>query len=199
MKRSSGISVQACALFSVLMVAAGVTTCVFLSLAVYTGVGVLSLLTDGSAYEGPVSDDRPQTRPDTGRTAPDFALTDLNGNQVSLTHFSGRPVVVNFWATWCPPCRAEVPHLVQAYERERGEVIFLAVSVEESARTVRRFADKNGMFFTILLDEDGNVASDYRVRGIPVTFFISRDGEIAARYEGGLSPHRLEDGLSRIR
>jgi peroxiredoxin len=181
------------------MVAAVVTTCALLSLAVYTGVAALGLLANGSGYESSVSDDRPRTRPDTGRIAPDFTLADLNGNQVSLTHFSGRPVVVNFWATWCPPCRAEVPHLVEAYEREHGDVIFLAVAVDEPARTVRRFADKNDMSFTILLDDDGRVASDYRVRGIPVTLFIGRDGRIMARYEGGLSPQRLEDGLSRIR
>ena len=87
----------------------------------------------------------------------------------------------------------------QAYEHEGREVIFLAAAVDEPASIVRRFAEKNGMSFIVLLDEGSNVAFDYRVRGIPATFFISRDGEIVTRYDGGMSPRALEDGLSRIR
>jgi peroxiredoxin len=81
----------------------------------------------------------------------------------------------------------------------RVVIASLHLAVDEPARTVRRFADKNGMSFTILLDDGRRVASDYRVRGIPATFFISRDGEIVTRYDGGMSPRALEDGLSKIR
>jgi peroxiredoxin len=144
-------------------------------------------------------DDQPQASPAATRPAPDFTLTDLDGNRVSLSQFRGKPVVINFWATWCPPCKAELPHLVKAYEREQGRVVFLAISVDEPERTVRRFVEDNGVSLTVLLDDGGEVAADYRVEGIPTTFFISRDGEIVARYVGQIPSHRIEDGVRRIR
>jgi peroxiredoxin len=89
--------------------------------------------------------------------------------------------------------------LIEAYERERDEVVFLAISIRERKDTVRHFVEENEMPFVILLDSTGDVASDYQVKGIPTTFFIGRDGEIVARYVGPMSPHRLEQGLDRIR
>lgn len=199
MKRSRGVSFQSCALFSVLMLAAVVMTCAMMTWFLVSGAGLWALATKPSSNQLSVSGDPPEVGAATNRSATDFTLRDLHGNQVSLRQFSGQPVVVNFWATWCPPCRAEVPHLVEAYEREGGEVVFLAISVDEPAGTVRRFAEKNGMPFIILLDDGGKVASNHKVRGIPVTLFISREGEIVARYAGQMSPQRLEEGLSRIR
>ena len=156
-------------------------------------VVVLSSLAGGQSDQPPVSGDRSHGN------APDFTLTDLDGHPVSLSQFRGQPVVVNFWATWCPPCRAEVPHFRQAYEQEQGKVVFLSIAVDEPASAVRRFAEENEMPFTILLDDDGKVASEYRVSGIPVTFFINRDGEIMVRYVGQMSSHAIEEGLRRIR
>jgi peroxiredoxin len=77
--------------------------------------------------------------------------------------------------------------------------VFLAISIDEPAVVVRRFAEENQMPFIILLDEDGKVSSDYRVNGIPATFFINRDGEIVVRYVGQMSPRMIEEGLGRIR
>jgi peroxiredoxin len=188
-----------CLLFAALVLAAVVITCLGASWALYTGDGVWALSADGSTDEPPAPSDSPQTVRAMHDAAPGFTLPDLNGDQISLSDFSGRPVVVNFWATWCPPCRSEVPHLIEAYERDGGEVVFLAISVDEPASTVRRFARENDMPFIILLDDGGKVASDYRINSIPVTFFISRDGEIVARYVGQMPPHRIEEGLSRIR
>ena len=92
-----------------------------------------------------------------------------------------------------------MPHLVEAYQREEGKIVFLAISVDEPDDTVRRFAEKYDIPLVILLDDGAKVASDYKVRSIPVTFFISRDGEVVVRYTGQMSPHRIEEGLSRIR
>ena len=131
--------------------------------------------------------------------APDFTLLDLDGNQVSLGDFAGQPLVINFWATWCPPCQDEMPLLVEAFEREGGQVVFLAISIDEPERAVRRFAEKNDISFIILLDEGGKVASEYQVKSIPITFFVNRDGQVVMRYVGQIPTHRLEDGLSRIR
>jgi thiol-disulfide isomerase/thioredoxin len=181
------------------MLAAVLMACLGVTWALYSEVGLVAPNPNAQSEEVQTSGDRPQAAAAADRLATDFTLSDLDGNQVSLSHFSGRPAVVNFWATWCGPCKAELPHLIEAYQRERGEVIFLAISVEEPRDIVRRFARENGMPFTILLDERGEVASDYRVKGIPTTFFISRDGEIVARYVGPIPPHRLEQGLDRIR
>jgi thiol-disulfide isomerase/thioredoxin len=198
-KRSSGVSVQSCALFSVLMLAASAVSCLILTWFVATGVGIWALARETAPARPPVSDEEVQTDPGANHSELNFTLLDLDGRQVSLDDFSGRPVVVNFWATWCPPCRAEVPHLIEAYQRESGEVIFIAISVDEPASTVRRFATQNDMPFIILLDDGGKVASRQKVRAIPVTLFINRDGEIVARYAGQMSPARIEQGLSRIR
>ncbi len=92
-----------------------------------------------------------------------------------------------------------MPHLAEAYQREGGAIVFLAVSVDEPDGTVRRFAEQYDIPLIILLDDGGKVASNYKVRSIPVTFFISGDGEVVARYTGQMSPHRIEEGLSRIR
>lgn len=188
-----------CFLYATLMLAAVLMACLGVTWALYAEAGVVASDPNAQSEEAQASGDKPQAAAAADRLAPDFTLTDLDGNQVSLSHFSGQPVVVNFWATWCGPCKAEIPHLIEAHERERGEVIFLAISVEEPRDIVRRFATENGMSFTILLDERGRVASDYQVKGIPTTFFISRDGEIVARYVGPMPPHRLEQGLDRIR
>ena len=199
MKRSSDISVQSCVLFSVLMLAAVVITCGVITWLHFTGAGISALTTDTPTNETPTTVDQSPTEVSTSRSAPDFTLTDLHGNQVSLGDFSGQPVVINFWATWCPPCRTEMPHLVEAYQREEGKIVFLAISVDEPDDTVRRFAEKYDIPLVILLDDSAKVASDYKVRSIPVTFFISRDGEVVVRYTGQMSPHRIEEGLSRIR
>jgi DsbE subfamily thiol:disulfide oxidoreductase len=166
---------------------------------VVIGLASASLPTTSSQPEASLDDqsDRPSASSD--RPAPDFTLTDLDGNPVSLSHFRGQPVVINFWATWCSPCRTEMPHLIEAYEQEQGEVVFLAISVEEPASAVRRFAEEYDMPFTVLLDEGGKVAADYGVRGIPVTFFVSGDGEIVVRYTGQMSPRTIKEGLRRIR
>jgi thiol-disulfide isomerase/thioredoxin len=193
-------SIRSCFLFAALMLVAVVMTGLGLTWIIYTQTRVLALSTDAQPQGPETAVDRPQAGgTDVAGLAPAFTLTDLNGNQVSLSHFSGRPVVVNFWATWCGPCRIELPHLIEAYERERDDVVFLAISINERKDTVRQFVEENEMPFIILLDGSGEVASDYRVKGIPTTFFISRDGEIVARYVGPMPPHRLEQGLDRIR
>lgn len=199
MKWSGEANTPSCFLFAALMLAAMVVTCVMIVWAAGIGDGALALFTSGSSDEALLPGDSPRAEVTGGDPAPAFTLTDLDGNRVSLSQFAERPVVLNFWATWCAPCRAEIPHLIEAYQREGGEVVFLAISVDEPAGTVRRFAEEKGMPFPVLLDEGGRVASDYQVRAIPMTFFISRDGEIAMRYMGQMTPHRLEQGLSRIR
>jgi len=111
--------------------------------------------------------------------APGFRLTDADGAPRTLEGFRGSVVLLNFWATWCIPCRDEMPameRLHRAY-RERGLTV-LGVNFKESAREVRAFLEKLGVSFGTMLDMDGAVSGMYRVRGLPVTFLVDREGRL---------------------
>jgi len=108
-------------------------------------------------------------------------------------------VLINFWATWCGPCRAEMPIIQAAYERYREQgLVVLAVDVQEGPTFVERFAQQSGLTFTILYDRDGSVSDRYRIRGIPTSFFVDRQGVIRARQVGAMSETVLEHQLSHI-
>jgi peroxiredoxin len=132
------------------------------------------------------------------RPAPDFTLPDLNGDRVSLAQFRGQPVVINFWATWCPPCRDEIPRLVEAYQREKDGVVFMAIS-DEPANVVGPFVKQNAIPYVNLLDSGDRVSSAYGIKALPTTLFISRDGEIVVHYTGEMSARIIEEGLRRIK
>jgi peroxiredoxin len=120
--------------------------------------------------------------------APDFTLTSLDGQTIQLSDLRGRPVLLNFWATWCPACRTELPALQAAYERYGEQVVFLAVDVKESRDTVASFVSQFGLTFPVLLDEQGQVSDRlYQVRGIPTSLFIAPDGVVSARHIGPLT------------
>lgn len=127
--------------------------------------------------------------PAAGQPAPTFTLADLEGNEVSLANFRGRPVIINFWATWCGPCRIEMPELQEAYEERQEEgLAILAVNLEESPDMVRRFFyDDLRLTFTPLLDREGEVASRYGVFNLPTTYFVDAEGTIAAVHRGPLT------------
>jgi peroxiredoxin len=116
-----------------------------------------------------------------GSPAPNFTLRNLGGQEVSLADFHGKPVLLNFWATWCGPCRQEMPFLQEVAEdsewTERGLVV-LAVNLGESAATVQGFLEDNGLTFTVLLDNTREVGAQYNTRYIPTTYFIDKDGII---------------------
>lgn len=116
-----------------------------------------------------------------GGTAQDFQLQSLEGQTVSLGALKGKPVLLNFWATWCGPCRLEMPFLQEVSEDpellERGLVI-LAVNLGESASVVREFMDNYALSFTVLLDTQQKVGMLYNISGIPTTYFIDKDGKI---------------------
>jgi peroxiredoxin len=116
-----------------------------------------------------------------GGMAPDFTLRSLDGKTVSLADFRGRPVLLNFWATWCGPCRQEIPFLQEVSEdpewKDRGLMV-LAVNLGESAIAVQSFVNDNGLTFTVLLDNGNEVGAQYNARYIPTTYFIDKDGII---------------------
>ena len=137
--------------------------------------------------------------PRVGQPAPDFQLPDLDGKTVKLSDFKGQPVWINFWATWCPPCRAETPDVEAAYEQNhpRG-LTLLAISVGEDAATVRTYVKSAGMTSTVLLDSSEAVASRYGVNGFPTHLFIDKTGVIRDFVSGGLSRSSITQRLTLI-
>ncbi len=121
----------------------------------------------------------------TGTEAPDFTLKDVDGQSVDLKNYRGKVVLVDFWASWCPPCQEEMPHLEQMHRelRERGLVV-LGLDVGESAETVRDFAREHHYTFTLLLGAEPEIAAKYHVDGYPTVFMVDRAGKIAARFSG---------------
>jgi peroxiredoxin len=140
-----------------------------------------------------------ETAPRKGFSAPDFSLNTLDGATVRLSDLRGRPVLINFWASWCGPCRVEMPHIQAAYEDHADDgLVVLGVDQSEPVTTVARFADEFGLTFPIPLDTDGKVSAAYQARGLPTSFFIDVDGVIRDTFTGPMSAGHIESMLEGI-
>ena len=134
-----------------------------------------------------------------GQAAPDFELATPDGDSIRLSDLRGKAVMVNFWATWCGPCKIEMPLYVNAYEQNKDGLVVLAVDVEEPAATVQAYVANNGLTFPVALDARGEVSLLYRVRGLPTTYFIDAAGTIVDKHRGAiLSRPELQPYLERI-
>ena len=141
----------------------------------------------------------PEAAPSQGAPAPDFTLETLDGKTVSLSDYRGQPVVLNFWATWCTPCREEMPLLQETYEAHQDAgLVVLAVNVRETPEAVERFLKEVGVDFPAVLDPDLVVVERYRVTSLPMTFFIDRDGQLRTLVVGGMSKTILDERLAKI-
>jgi len=124
--------------------------------------------------------------PVAGRPAPDFTLSASDGRTFTLSELRGQVIILNFWATWCPPCRAEMPALQEMYEARKDDgVIVLAIDQNEDAGLVDAFALEFNLTFPLLLDPGYTVSDRYRINLLPTTFFIGRDGVIRDVVFGG--------------
>lgn len=129
-----------------------------------------------------------QSAPAAGFLAPDFALTTLDGESAQLSELRGQVVLVNLWASWCGPCRAEMPAMQRLYERyqDRGfEILAVNATNQDSLQAASDFAAENGLSFPILLDLDGTVSAEYNLRALPSSFFVGPDGVIRNVVVGG--------------
>lgn len=140
-------------------------------------VGALALLSTSAAFAA----DEPQTLTpmSEGIQAPEFDLQGPAGEPQRLLDHRGKPIILNFWATWCPPCRAEMPSMQRAHETVTDEGIsVIAVNVGEDAETIARFLSKTDVDFPIPMDLDSEVVQSYPVKGLPTTFVIDPEGRL---------------------
>jgi thiol-disulfide isomerase/thioredoxin len=144
----------------------------------------------------------PTTAPQEGFTAPDFRLTLLAGGELALSDLRGKVVIVNLWASWCPPCRAEMPALQEVYEayRDRGlEILAVNTTYQDSQSAAARFVQEYGLTFPVPLDQTGEVSRSYRLRALPTSFFIDRDGVIRSVVIGGpMSKTTIQTTVERL-
>ena len=134
-----------------------------------------------------------------GNIAPDFTLGSNRASRVSLSELRGKVVILNFWASWCPPCRHEVPAL-QSIHNDFGPqgVVVLTVNEGEKLENVERFAHDNGVSFTVWLDEDRWAGNIYQVRSIPTTYFIDAEGIIQDIQIGSMSREQIVGKLEKL-
>ena len=151
-----------------------------------------SPLTSGSGSQRP------------GNPAPAFALASLgSGEIVSLSDFAGQPIVVNFWASWCAPCRLEMPHLVGTFQQQGDSgVVFIGIDVQDTESDAQSFLEEFNVpvqdGYIILVDESGGTTIDYGVSGLPATFFIDRDGVVVKRWVGAVNGDLLNENIALI-
>jgi len=136
------------------------------------------------------------------QAAPDFTVYDGDGNSVKLSDFVGKPVVLNFWASWCPPCKGEMPDFDEAYRELGGEVIFVMVNMtdgrQETPETAKDFLAGQDFAFPVYFDTDQDAAVTYGVTSLPTTYFIDADGNLAAYAMGAIDRETLDLGISYI-
>ncbi|MEZ4593537.1 MAG: TlpA disulfide reductase family protein [Chloroflexota bacterium] len=133
-----------------------------------------------------------------GSLAYDFVLNDVNGEPIQLSEFDGQPIIINFWATWCGPCRVEMPELEAAYQKYQADgLVILALDQQEPAEDVALFFEELGLSFTAVLDDEGTISELYGVANVlPTTFFINRAGEVTAIHRGPMNEAQIDDYLA---
>lgn len=133
-----------------------------------------------------------------GSPAPEFISKTYLGDEVELSDFKGAPVLINFWATWCQPCRLEMPNLQARFEQNHPDINVLAVNFDEPAELVQSFAEDLDLTFPILIDPGGHIQSLYQIRGYPTTFLIDSDGIIRVIHIGFMTENQLDNYLKQV-
>lgn len=135
--------------------------------------------------------------------APDFTAIDADGNKVKLSDYKGTPVILNFWASWCPPCKAEMPDFNKvSAEYTNDQLVFLMVDLVDGSRetveTGKKFIEDNKFTFKVLYDTTQEAAGTYGIRSIPSTLFIDKDGYVQAGQEGAMDEETLRNNIGLI-
>jgi len=133
-----------------------------------------------------------------GSKAPDFSLKTLSGETVKLSELKGKRIMLNFWATWCPPCKKEMPEIENFFNEGQKDVVILAVNIDPQL-DVKGFVKKNGITFPVLLDQDDQVNGMYKIISIPTTYFIDSNGIIQNKYTGSLTLEMMKKYISDLK
>lgn len=135
--------------------------------------------------------------------APDFTVFDQDGNPVKLSDFAGKPVVLNFWASWCPPCKSEMPHFNTVYQDQKDEVVFLMIDQTDGQRETKekglQYVTAQGFDFPIYFDTKLEASNAYGISSIPTTLFINPAGKIVNGYRGAIDEATLLSGIESIK
>ena len=134
----------------------------------------------------------------TGSLAVNFELETTSGETIHLSDMQGKPVLVNFWATWCGPCQVEMPLIQEYYEKYSPDLKVMAVNYDEAVGDVQPYVKELGLTFPVILDPGGKITDLYRIRGFPTTYFIDSEGFVQGVYVGIMSKHTLEENLKKI-
>lgn len=176
---------------------------VVLALAV-AGYRFLTARYDAPAAEQPAIEEQETTEEvqEEVVAAPDFTVLDGAGEEVRLSDFVGRPVVINFWATWCGPCKSELPAFDAMYQKYGEEMTFMMVNVTDGSREtvdgVKAFVEENGYTFPVFYDTTLYAASIYGANSIPLTVFVLPDGTLAGGYRGAITEEILEESIQVV-
>lgn len=135
-------------------------------------------------------------------TAPDFTVFDADGNEVKLSDFFGEPIVLNFWESWCPPCKSEMPHFNEVYNDMKDDVTFIMIDLVDGQRETmkdgQKFIDESGYTFPVYFDTEQQAAYTYGISSIPTTVFIDKDGNIVNGYTGAIDKETLLSNIDSI-
>ena len=138
--------------------------------------------------------------PDAIKTkAIDFKLKDLDGKELSLSDLKGKKVFINFWATWCPPCKAEMPEIEKIYQETKdSDLVIVAIEIGEPLSTVKPFINNNKYNFKVLLDLDQSVATKYGISAIPTSYFIDKNGNIVSKNVGAMDIDQMKASIKAL-
>ena len=134
-----------------------------------------------------------------GRKAPEFLADSINGKPVSLSNFPESPIVLNFWASWCPPCRDETPHFEKIWRLyKEKDVVVIGINVQDDLNSANEYISEFDVTFINGMDKNGRIMVDYGVTGLPVTFFLDREGMIIGRWVGSIGASSLESRVEAL-
>lgn len=158
--------------------------------------------TDQLAGQSPQSQEQSSGTEDVKISAPDFTVYDAQGNEVRLSDYIGKPIVLNFWASWCGPCQMEMPHFQEKYEEFGQRIHFLMVNMTTSSRETMEsatgFIAEQGYTFPVFYDTKTDAATVYGIFSLPTTYFIDADGYLVAQASGAISSDTLQRGIDMI-
>lgn len=183
------------------------TLCVFVGILLVAGVlysrmsgqiqsqGIVTTVTEAptEAVQESTEATEAQSHP-----AVDFIVKDFDGNDVKLSDYFGKPIVLNFWAYWCGPCQKEMPEFNAKYEELGGEVVFLMVHADPDTAKGKELVETGGYTFPVVFDETYQAAATYGIRAYPTTFFIDSEGNLQGYHAGIMSAELLQIGIDRI-